>query len=155
MKTVTSIEQFKSLTKNKSVVFTNGCFDILHIGHLRYLEAAKKLGDVLVIGLNSDESVKRLKGPARPICDESERQEMLLGLKPVDFVFLFEEDTPENLIKKIKPNFLCKGGDWKKSSIVGADFVESYGGQVLSLNFEAGHSTTDIIDRVIKTDKKQ
>jgi D-glycero-beta-D-manno-heptose 1-phosphate adenylyltransferase len=154
LKTIISNEQFKSLTKNKSVVFTNGCFDILHVGHLRYLEAAKKLGDVLVIGLNSDESVKRLKGPTRPICNQLERYEMLMGLKPVDFVFVFEEDTPENLIKTIKPNVLCKGGDWKKSSIVGADFVESYGGQVLSLNFEAGHSTTDIIDRIIQNKSK-
>lgn len=143
--------QFNELTevrKNKKVVFTNGCFDILHVGHLRYLKAAKKLGDILVIGLNSDLSVSRLKGPDRPICPESERQEMLLGLKAVDYVFIFEEDTPLNLIQKIKPDILCKGGDWKKEHIVGSDFVESYGGQVLSLNFEEGHSTTNIIEKI-------
>lgn len=143
------LEDFNLMNKNKRVVFTNGCFDILHVGHLRYLEAAKKLGDILVVGLNSDQSVRRLKGAQRPICSEKERQEMLLGLKPVDYVFLFEEDTPENLIEKIKPNVLCKGGDWKKEDIVGSDFVESYGGKVLSLNFEMGHSTTDIIERIL------
>jgi D-beta-D-heptose 7-phosphate kinase/D-beta-D-heptose 1-phosphate adenosyltransferase len=149
-----SIELFKKKTKNQKVVFTNGCFDILHVGHLRYLHEAKKLGDVLVVGLNSDASVKRLKGTQRPICDQVERSEMLLGLKPVDYVFLFEEDTPQKLIEIIRPQILCKGGDWQKSQIAGSAFVEAYGGKVLSLNFEVGHSTTEIIDRILKTDKK-
>lgn len=132
----------------QKIVFTNGCFDILHIGHLRYLAEAKSKGDILVVGLNSDSSVKRLKGESRPICNEAERSEMLLGLKPIDHVFIFEEDTPEELIKIIKPDVLCKGGDWRKEEIVGSSFLESYGGEVLSLRFESGHSTTDIIDRI-------
>ena len=144
-----AFEDLQSQRKNKKIIFTNGCFDILHVGHLRYLMSAKNLGDILVIGLNSDGSVKRLKGPTRPVCSEAERTEMLLGLKAVDYVFLFEEDTPLNLIRKIKPDILCKGGDWKKEQIVGSDFVESYGGQVLSLNFEAGHSTTGIIEKIL------
>lgn len=144
-----TFEDLESQRKNKKIVFTNGCFDILHVGHLRYLMSAKKLGDILVIGLNSDASVKRVKGPTRPVCSQAERTEMLLGLKAVDYVFLFEEDTPLNLIQKIKPDILCKGGDWKKEQIVGSDFVESYGGEVLSLNFEDGHSTTGIIEKIL------
>ncbi len=145
--------EFKSETKNKKIVFTNGCFDILHVGHLRYLMEAKKLGDVLVVGLNSDESVARLKGPERPICPEAERMEMLLGLKSVDYVFLFSEDTPEDLICQIKPDILCKGGDWDKSKIIGSTFVESYGGKVKSLNFEIGHSTTNIVEKILSLKK--
>lgn len=132
------------------IVFTNGCFDILHIGHLRYLEEAKKLGDILVVGVNSDESVKRLKGEKRPINKLSERMEMLAGLKPVDYVTYFEEDTPYNLIKLLMPDILVKGGDWKVDAIVGSDLVLNNKGEVLSLNFEENFSTTNIIEEVIR-----
>lgn len=132
------------------IVFTNGCFDILHIGHLRYLEEAKKLGDILVVGVNSDESVKRLKGEKRPINKLSERMEMLAGLKPVDYVTYFEEDTPYNLIKLLMPDILVKGGDWKVDAIVGSDIVLNNKGEVLSLNFEENFATTNIIEEVIR-----
>ena len=129
-------------------VFTNGCFDILHVGHLRYLQEAAALGDRLVVGLNSDTSVKRLKGDTRPIFSEQERREMLLGLKPVDEVALFEEDTPLELLKQVRPDILVKGGDWSIDQIVGADFVMSYGGEVKSLCLVDGKSTTGVIERV-------
>jgi D-beta-D-heptose 7-phosphate kinase/D-beta-D-heptose 1-phosphate adenosyltransferase len=127
------------------LVFTNGCFDILHVGHARYLKASRALGNTLVIGLNSDSSVKRLKGPSRPIYSEEIRAEMLLSLECVDAVVLFHEDTPQNIIEKIRPNILTKGGDYKKSAIVGAEFVESLGGQVIALPFEEGFSTSAIL----------
>ncbi|MBC7197588.1 MAG: D-glycero-beta-D-manno-heptose 1-phosphate adenylyltransferase [Deferribacterales bacterium] len=135
---------------NGKVVFTNGCFDILHIGHLRYLEEAKKLGDILVVGVNSDDSVKRLKGEKRPINKLNERMEMLAGLKPVDYVTYFEEDTPYNLIKLLVPDILVKGGDWKVDEIVGSDIVLDNGGEVFSLNFEENFATTNIIEEVIR-----
>lgn len=141
---------FPILRKSKKIVFTNGCFDILHIGHIKYLEQAKKLGDILVVGVNSDESVKRLKGEKRPINRLSERMLMLDALKSVDFVTYFEEDTPYNLINDIKPHFLVKGGDWNIDQIVGSDIVIENGGQVLSLNFEEGFATTNIIEEIKK-----
>jgi len=141
---------FSILRKSKKIVFTNGCFDILHIGHIKYLEQAKKLGDILVVGVNSDESVKRLKGEKRPINRLSERMLMLDALKSVDFVTYFEEDTPYNLINDIKPHFLVKGGDWNIDQIVGSDIVIENGGQVLSLNFEEGFATTNIIEEIKK-----
>lgn len=134
---------------SKKIVFTNGCFDILHVGHLRYLQDAKNLADFLIIGLNSDSSVKSLKGEKRPIVNELERAEMLLGLEAVDQVVIFSEETPIELIKAIKPDFLCKGGDWAIDKIVGADFVQSYDGKVLSLPFIQGKSTTGIIERIL------
>ena len=134
--------------RKEVVVFTNGCFDILHLGHTRYLEQAKKLGDVLVVGLNSDDSVRRLKGPGRPITPAHERSEMLAALRSVDYVCTFSEDTPLELIKKIKPDILVKGGDWPVEKIAGADFVQQSGGKVLSLPFVERHSTTDIIQRI-------
>ncbi|MBZ4643669.1 MAG: D-glycero-beta-D-manno-heptose 1-phosphate adenylyltransferase [Deferribacteres bacterium] len=145
-------EELKEILNSikKSVVFTNGCFDILHIGHLRYLEEAKKLGDILVVGVNSDSSVKRLKGDKRPINRLSERMEMLAGLKPVDYVTYFDEDTPYNLIKFLAPDILVKGGDWKANEIVGSDIVLEKGGKVLSLNFEDNFATTNTIEEIIK-----
>lgn len=134
--------------QGKKVVFTNGCFDILHVGHVRYLSEARKLGDALVVGLNSDSSVRGLKGETRPIVPEEERKEMLLALKVVDFVCIFAEDTPLELIKKVHPDVLVKGGDWQVSQIVGADFVLAQGGEVLSLSFHEGHSTTDIVSKI-------
>lgn len=132
------------------VVFTNGCFDILHIGHARYLRDAKALGDILVVGLNSDDSVKRLKGPERPIQDESDRGELLSHLSSVDFVTTFNEDTPLDLIEAVVPDILVKGGDWPVSSIVGSSFVLAKGGEVKSLPFHPGHSTTKLLEKMEK-----
>lgn len=137
------IAEFKK--SGKKIVFTNGCFDLLHIGHVRYLEQAKSLGDVLIVGINTDASVQVLKGPTRPIQNENDRAEILASLKSVDHTVLFGEQTPINLIKSVKPDVLVKGGDWKKEQIVGWDFVESYGGSVQSLQFVDGKSTTNII----------
>jgi len=149
---VLSPERLKDRLKDikGKVVFTNGCFDILHIGHLRYLEEAKKLGDVLIVGVNSDESVKRLKGEKRPINKLNERMEMLAGLKPVDYVTYFEEDTPYNLIKLLLPDILVKGGDWKVGEIIGSDIVLGNKGEVFSLNFEENFATTNIIEEIIR-----
>ncbi len=143
-----NIQDLEQLRQSKKIVFTNGCFDILHVGHARYLEQAKALGDILVVGLNSDESVKRLKGPTRPIQTEEDRKELLLALKAVDMVVIFSEDTPLELIKKIKPHFLVKGGDWSEDQIVGSEFVKSIGGKVMSLPFSQGKSTTNIVDKI-------
>lgn len=141
---VTTLDKIR---KNKTVVFTNGCFDLLHIGHVRYLKEARALGDILVVGINSDDSVKRLKGPTRPIQNESDRAEILSSLGAVDFTVIFTEDTPAKLIEKVRPDILVKGGDWKPEQIVGSDFVMSYGGKVLSLQFVEGRSTTKLIEK--------
>ena len=145
------LEKFLSEQKNKKIVFTNGCFDILHRGHVTYLSEARKLGDLLVVGLNSDESVKRLKGPERPINRESDRQYVLSQLKAVDFVEIFSDDTPLDLILKVRPKVLVKGGDWKIEQIVGAKEVIADGGQVYSLNFVDGYSTTSLINKIQDT----
>ena len=136
--------------KGKRVVFTNGCFDIIHAGHVDYLRKAKSLGDILVVGLNSDESIRRIKGEKRPIIPQRMRAEVLSSLKPVDYVVIFEEDTPENLIKAIRPEVLVKGGDWELSKVVGKDFVESYGGKVLTIPFTYEISTTKIINTILE-----
>lgn len=142
----TEIEpQLASVRNQRKVVFTNGCFDLLHVGHVRYLKQAKSRGDLLVVGLNTDASVKKLKGPTRPIQNENDRAEILASLGCVDFVVLFDQETPLELIKKVQPDLLVKGGDWKPSQIVGSDFVMSYGGKVESLQFVDGKSTTNII----------
>jgi len=140
------IEKWKS--EGKRIVFTNGCFDIIHAGHVDYLEKAKQLGDVLIVGLNSDNSVKRLKGEERPINKQEHRKRVLQALRSVDMVIIFDEDTPERLIKEIKPDVLVKGGDWSIDSIVGADFVQSYGGQVKTIDFVYDTSTTKIISKI-------
>ena len=144
----TELMQFLERNKGKKIVFTNGCFDILHRGHVTYLAEARKLGDLLVIGLNSDASVKRLKGPERPINNESDRRFVISQLKSVDFVEVFTEDTPLNLILTVKPGVLVKGGDWKIEQIVGGKEVQSAGGQVFSLNFVDGYSTTNLIEKI-------
>lgn len=136
--------------KNKKVVFTNGCFDILHVGHVKYLQEAKAQGDLLVVGINADASVKRLKGESRPIQNEQDRGDVLSALGCVDFVTVFTEDTPEKLIHAVKPDVLVKGGDWKVEQIVGSDFVMSYGGKVKSLQFVQGKSTTNIVSKILK-----
>jgi D-glycero-beta-D-manno-heptose 1-phosphate adenylyltransferase len=129
----------------KKVVFTNGCFDLLHKGHVTYLEKAKKLGNVLVLALNSDDSVKRLKGPERPMNPLEDRMEVIAALESVDFVTWFEEDTPLDLIRLLKPDVLVKGGDWKPEQIVGSADVIAWGGKVRSLPYVEGRSTTQII----------
>ncbi|MGO2119089.1 MAG: D-glycero-beta-D-manno-heptose 1-phosphate adenylyltransferase [Fusobacterium sp.] len=140
------IEKLKS--QNKKVVFTNGCFDILHVGHLRYLNEAKKQGDVLIVGVNSDDSVKRLKGDTRPINGENDRAEMLCGLKAVDYTVIFKEDTPERLIEELQPSIHVKGGDYTKDQLPETKIVESYGGEVRILSFVEGKSTTNILNKI-------
>jgi len=132
----------------KSIVFTNGCFDIVHIGHIEYLNEAKAQGDLLIVGLNSDKSVKKLKGPERPINNQNNRKKFLENLRSVDFVEIFNDDTPINLIKGLNPNILVKGGDWKINEIVGSEYVLENGGQVKSLKYIEGFSTTTIIDKL-------
>lgn len=148
------VAAFKDIAKELSaaragrkVVFTNGCFDLLHVGHVRYLQEARRLGDLLVVGVNSDASVKILKGPSRPIQNENDRAEILAALGCVDFTVIFTEETPAKLIETVKPDLLVKGGDWKIDQIVGADFVQSYGGKVMSLQFIDGKSTTKLIEK--------
>jgi len=134
--------------ENKKIVFTNGCFDILHRGHIEYLEQAKSLGDYLVIGLNSDTSVKRIKGESRPINSENDRAYVLDSLKIIDAIVMFNEDTPYNIIKEIVPDFLVKGGDWKEDEIVGAVVVKKAGGKVVSLKYVENYSTTSTINKL-------
>ncbi|HEY9162315.1 MAG TPA: D-glycero-beta-D-manno-heptose 1-phosphate adenylyltransferase [Desulfomonilia bacterium] len=129
------------------IVFTNGCFDIIHAGHVQYLEQARKLGDCLVVGLNSDDSVRKLKGSTRPINNQQARAEVLAALYAVDYVCVFEEDTPYDLIKTLMPDILVKGGDWDIDSIVGSDIVTAAGGKVYSLPFREGYSSTSIIEK--------
>lgn len=145
------LDKLNAVRKNKKIVFTNGCFDLLHIGHVKYLKEAKSKGDFLIVGINSDESVKRLKGPTRPIQNENDRSEILAALESVDATVIFTEDTPENLIKMVHPDVLVKGGDWKIHQIVGGEFVQGYGGQVLSLMFIDGKSTTSIVSKIEKS----
>lgn len=152
---VTNAQDFKAIrtkikSENKKLVFTNGCFDILHKGHITYLNEAKNLGDVLIIGVNSDASVKKLKGDDRPVTNEQDRMFALDNLKAVDYVILFTEDTPYNLIKEIQPDVLVKGGDWKAHDIVGSDIVLNNGGEVKSLNFVNGYSTSSILEKIRK-----
>ncbi len=144
------LDKLNFLRKDKKIVFTNGCFDLLHVGHVKYLQEARSKGDFLVVALNSDDSVKKLKGPTRPIQNESDRSEILAALAAVDATLVFSEDTPENIIKAIRPDVLVKGGDWKTNQIVGGEFVQSYGGQVLSLLFIDGKSTTSIVSKIEK-----
>lgn len=136
--------------EKKKIVFTNGCFDILHVGHTRYLQHARSLGGALVVGINTDASVRRLKGPGRPVNAEKDRAEVLGSLACVDAVVLFNDPTPLALIKKVKPDWLVKGGDWKKKDIVGSDFVEAGGGRVRSLPFVKGFSTTAALEKIQK-----
>jgi D-beta-D-heptose 7-phosphate kinase/D-beta-D-heptose 1-phosphate adenosyltransferase len=144
----------RAKSEGKKIVFTNGCFDLLHAGHLHVLKEAKKLGDVLIVALNSDSSVKRIKGPDRPILPESERAELIAALEMVDYVTLFDEPDPLNIVQEIKPDMLAKGGDWAADKIIGREFVESYGGQVAVINFLKGHSTTDIIEKIERMRKQ-
>ena len=145
------VNRFRKDNQNKKIVFTNGCFDILHIGHKRYLQQAASLGDLLIVGVNSDDSVRRLKGPSRPVNNEQDRAEMLSALGFVDYVVIFREDTPYELIKKIQPDVLVKGGDYKPEEVVGRDIVEARGGRLELIQFVEGKSTTNIINKISKS----
>lgn len=136
--------------ENRKVVFTNGCFDIIHKGHVTYLNEAKSLGDHLIVGINSDDSVKKLKGKDRPVNNEYDRAFVLDNLKSVDDVLIFNEDTPYDIIKEIIPDLLVKGGDWKEEDIVGSDIVKMNGGKVISLQFVNNYSTTNILEKIEK-----
>ncbi|MEO8077522.1 MAG: D-glycero-beta-D-manno-heptose 1-phosphate adenylyltransferase [Acidobacteriota bacterium] len=135
-------------TQGRRVVFTNGVFDLLHPGHVRYLQEARALGDLLIVGLNADASVRRNKGPKRPMTPEAERAELLAALACVDAVVIFAEDTPDEIVKLVQPDILVKGADWAADRIVGRDTVEARGGRVVRVPVEPGYSTTAIVDRV-------
>ena len=135
----------------KLVVFTNGCFDLLHPGHINYLAAARALGDALIVGINSDRSVREIKGKGRPILDERERAEVLSGLESVDYVTVFDADNPRELIRLLQPDVLVKGGDWPITDIIGREEVEAAGGRVFSLPYVEGSSTTEIIQRIVSS----
>ncbi|MCX5678224.1 MAG: D-glycero-beta-D-manno-heptose 1-phosphate adenylyltransferase [Candidatus Omnitrophica bacterium] len=135
-------------SENKKVVFTNGCFDILHVGHIAYLERARNLGGALVIGLNSDSSVRAIKGKDRPINKEADRAMVLSALYFVDYITIFPDPTPKKLIKTLRPDILVKGADWKAEDIVGADFVKSYGGKIVRIPFVKGYSTTSVLKKI-------
>lgn len=135
---------------SRPVVFTNGCFDLLHVGHVRYLTAARALGGLLVVGLNSDDSVRRIKGPLRPIIGQDQRAEVLAGLACVDYLTIFDEPDPLPLIEALRPDVLVKGADWALGEIVGADAVTARGGRVERISVVPGASTTDIIERIVE-----
>ncbi len=135
----------------KKVVFTNGCFDLIHLGHVDYLEKARNLGDKLVIGLNSDSSVNRFKGPERPLQDQNSRARVLAAMQFVDLVVFFNEDTPFDLISELVPNILVKGSDYLAENIVGADVVKKNGGEVKTIDFVPGYSTTRIVEKIKRT----
>jgi len=151
---VISLQEFHNIRqdikkKNKKLVFTNGCFDLIHRGHVTYLNEAKSLGDFLIVGLNSDSSANKLdKGSNRPFNNENDRAFVLDNIKAVDYVIIFNEDTPYDLIKNILPDFLVKGGDWKEKDIVGSDIIKANGGKVISLKFVDNYSTTSLIDKI-------
>src|SRR3989304_10469853 len=153
-KKIISLSRLKKLLprirRKKAIIFTNGCFDIIHAGHVRYLNKAKSLGDVLIVGLNSDASVKLIKGDKRPIVPQEERAEVLSGLEAVDYVVLFNEPTPINLINAVLPDILVKGADWASQEIVGADIVRAKGGRVARIKLVKGKSTTNIIKKILE-----
>jgi D-beta-D-heptose 7-phosphate kinase/D-beta-D-heptose 1-phosphate adenosyltransferase len=136
--------------RGKTIVFTNGCFDLLHVGHVKYLQKARRLGDLLVLGLNTDASIRRLKGPKRPLIDQEERAHILAALDCIDYVVLFDDDTPLELIRLLRPNILVKGGDYTPEGVVGKELVESWGGRVELIQFVDGRSTTNIIEKILQ-----
>jgi D-beta-D-heptose 7-phosphate kinase/D-beta-D-heptose 1-phosphate adenosyltransferase len=145
------IRKVKTLKqKNKRIVFTNGCFDILHFGHIKYLQDAKAKGDYLVVAVNSDASIKKIKAKNRPVIGQGDRLKTIAALESVDFAVLFNEDNPFKLIKAIKPDVLIKGSDWSKARIIGADFVQSYGGEVATVKLIKGRSTSKIIEKILR-----
>ncbi len=141
---------YRAQQLGKTVVFTNGCFDILHAGHVQYLEKAKALGDMLIVAINSDASVRRLKGAPRPINSEQDRAYILSRLKPVDAVVVFDDDTPLRVIETLLPDILVKGSDWAVENIVGKDIVEAHGGEVRTIEFLDGRSTSGTIEKILK-----
>ncbi|MCM8780359.1 MAG: D-glycero-beta-D-manno-heptose 1-phosphate adenylyltransferase [Candidatus Omnitrophica bacterium] len=152
---IKSLKELKSIIlrlkeQGKRIVFTNGCFDLLHYGHIRYLEEAKNKGDILVVAINSDSSVRRLKGAPRPLVKEDDRARILAGLESIDYVIIFKEDTPISVIRELKPDVLIKGSDWQLRDIVGADFVKSYGGEVLRIRLIPNRSTTNLIKKIVR-----
>jgi len=154
MKKIISRLQVKSLIsklkkKGRKIVFTNGCFDLLHVGHVRYLQQARSLGDYLIVGLNSDQSVRLIKDPGRPLIAEEQRAEVLTALACVDYVVLFDEADPFQLIDEVRPDVLVKGADWSLDNIIGADLVSSYGGEVRRIELVPSISTSEIINRII------
>jgi rfaE bifunctional protein nucleotidyltransferase chain/domain len=151
IKTLNEIVRLRSRLRESGMklVFTNGCFDILHVGHVRYLNNARSLGDALVVGVNSDQSVHKIKGASRPIVPERERAEVLAALTCVNYVFIFDDPTPKRVIDAIVPDILVKGADWNINEIVGRDTVEKAGGIVLNVPLVEGSSTTDIIEKVL------
>ena len=157
IKTASELKERVKVLKRKGarIVFTNGCFDILHIGHVRYLEAAASYGDVLVVGVNSDSSVRELKGEGRPFVPEAERAEILAAFEMVDLVTVFAEDTPRKLIASILPDVLVKGGDWKPSQIAGAEEVELSGGEVITVDLVPGRSTTSLIEKIVQIRRRE
>lgn len=136
--------------RGKKIVFTNGCFDLLHYGHVKYLEDARGKGDILIVALNSDSSVKKIKGRRRPITKEKDRLGIIAGLESADYVVLFNEETPLKAIKELAPDVLVKGGDWGRDNIVGSDFVIRGGGRVCTIKFIKGYSTTGLIEKIAK-----
>jgi len=140
----------KLKNKGKKIVFTNGCFDLLHYGHVKYLEDAKRSADVLIVAINSDASVRRIKGSARPIVNQSDRLKTIAALESVDYVVLFGEDTPLEIIQALRPDIIIKGADWKKNKIVGAEYVSGYGGKVKTIKLVSGRSTTQLINKIAK-----
>jgi D-glycero-beta-D-manno-heptose 1-phosphate adenylyltransferase len=152
---ILSLPEFLNLLTPKPIplVFTNGCFDLLHAGHVHLLRQARTYGNALIVGLNSDASVRRLKGSNRPITPLEQRAYVLSGLECVDFVISFEQDTPLELIKAVRPDVLIKGGDWPIENIIGGPEVESWGGRLLSLDLLPGYSTTAIVERILKTNR--
>lgn len=154
MKSIKTLREMKEIRQqlkdqNKKVVFTNGCFDLIHAGHIDYLSKAKVLGDVMIVGLNSDASVMRIKGSKRPILNETERSIIISNLKPVDYVVLFDEDTPKLLIEELLPDILVKGADWEIENIVGKDVVVTNGGKVKTIEFVNDQSTSKIIKIIV------
>jgi len=152
---IVSLDELKKIReyykkKSKKVVFTNGCFDLIHSGHVDYLIKAKNLGDYLIVGLNTDDSVRRIKGEKRPILNQNERAFILSSLKPVDFVCLFDEDTPAKIIAELIPDILIKGSDWSIDKIVGRDIVEENGGKVVTIDFVNNQSTSKIINTILE-----
>jgi D-beta-D-heptose 7-phosphate kinase / D-beta-D-heptose 1-phosphate adenosyltransferase len=135
-------------SQRKKVVFTNGCFDLLHYGHVKYLQDARNKGDILVVAVNSDASVKKLKGKNRPIVPVKDRVRVIAGLASVDFAVIFDQDTPLTVIQALKPDILVKGADWNPDAIVGKEFVESYAGKVTTIQFVKGLSTTNLIKKI-------
>jgi D-beta-D-heptose 7-phosphate kinase/D-beta-D-heptose 1-phosphate adenosyltransferase len=142
-------------SRGETVVFTNGCFDLLHVGHVKYLQAARKLGDLLVLGLNSDDSIRRLKGPKRPLISQDERAHILAALDCIDYVVVFDEDTPLDLIELLRPDILVKGSDYTPDGVVGKELVESWGGRVELIDLVEGRSTSSIVDKILQAYQRE